>query len=149
MSSNEQTLRTRNQAITNYNIAKIFIGNNRFESDNYINNSSYDPITLPVGTLMGRIAASNVLVPCKSDASDGSQYPLGVLAEELIVDSGDTIQGTICVAGDVVKDLIVFAKPGDGMDTLVSSRRYKDRIGADTVGIKLVESTDLTGNDNQ
>jgi hypothetical protein len=35
------------------------------------------------------------------------------------------------------------------MDTVISARTIRDRIGADTVGIKLVGETELTGYDNQ
>lgn len=149
MSSNQIVLNTGQQAIVNYDVSKIFVFGNRYENDQYINNSGYDPITLLAGTVMGRIASSGVLVPLKSDASDGSQYPIGVLAQDLIIDSGATVTAAICVSGDVAQDKVIFVKPGDGLETTVSSRRLKDRLAADTVGIKLVPSSEMTAFDNQ
>lgn len=143
------SLNTGQQAIIQTDLSRIFVRENRYEYDSYINNSTYDPITLRAGTLMGRIHASNVLVPLEASASDGSQFPVGVLAKDMIIDSGDTVQAAICVAGDVVADQIIFVKPGDGLETVVSSRRLKDRIGADTVGIKLVQNTEMSAPDNE
>lgn len=149
MSQNSVVNSTSNFLQVQTDLSKIFLWNNRYENDGYTNNSSYDPITLSAGTLMGRIASTNILVPCTSTASDGSQYPVGVLAQDVTLASGVSQTVSICVAGDVAQDKIIFAKPGDGLETVVSSRRYKDRIGADTVGIKLVPSTDNTIYDNQ
>lgn len=149
MSSNNTLNSTSNFLQIKTDLSKIFLWNNRYENDGYVNNSSYNPITLVAGTLMGRISATNILVPCVSTANDGSQFPLGILAQDIILASGVQQTVSICVAGDIAQDQIVFANPGDGLETVVSSRRYKDRIGADTVGIKLVPSTDNTIYDNQ
>lgn len=150
MSEQSIPLNTGQQATINTNLAKTFGWNIRTEYDNYVNNSTYDPITLKAGTLMGRIHATDVLVPLKSDANDGSQFPQGLLLEDMIIDGGDTVKCAIVVSGDVMSDRILFVKPGDGLETVVSSRRLKDRIQADTVGIKIVfNTTEMSGLDNQ
>jgi hypothetical protein len=149
MSSNEQVLNNGQQAITNYDVAKIFLWNPRYDKNSYTNNSSYDPITLRAGTVMGRISATGIVVPLESNASDGSQFPVGILGQDITLDEGETANVSLCVAGDVAEDKVIFVRPGDNLETVVSSRRLKDRIAADTVGINLVPCDDLTGYDNQ
>lgn len=148
MSSQSIALNTGQQAIIHTDLSRIFVRENRYEYGNYVNNSSYDPITLLAGTVMGRISASGILVPLQSNASDGSQFPVGILSKDIVVDGSDTVEAPICVAGDVVKEKVLFVKPGDAMETVVSSRRLSDRLAADTVGIKLVSSTEMSGEDN-
>ena len=98
---------------------------------------------------MGVVTVTGWVKPLRSTASDGSQTPVGVLLNTVTVDGGDLVDLEICVAGDVAEDQLVFDLSTDNLDTTISGRRIRDRIGADTVGIKLVPSTDLTGYDNQ
>lgn len=146
MSEQIITKNTGNQLWINTNTAKIFVWGNRYTSANYTN-SSYDDVTLAEGTLLGRIATTQEVVPLESGASDGSQYPIGVLLGGTVVPAGDTIAVTFCVEGDVVESLIVF-QGSDDLDTVVDGRSLRDRIGSDTVGIKLVAGEDLTNYDN-
>lgn len=139
---------TGKQLFVNTDLSKIFIRDNRYESDNYINNSTYNPITLSAGTVMGRISATGILVPFTSTASDGSQYILGVLADDFVLGAGITQTAPVCVAGDVVADKLIFVLPGDGLETVVSGRRVKDKIQGETVAIKIVYSTEMTDFDN-
>lgn len=145
--SQSVALNTGQQAIINTDVSKIFVWNNRYEDALY-NNSAYDAVSLTAGTLMGRVSATGWVKPLASGASDGSQFPVGVLANDITVDGGDLVTVSICVAGDVVQDKIIL-QGADTMETTISSRRLKDRIGADTVGIKLVQSTEMTAYDNQ
>ncbi len=147
MSEQTIVLNSGQQAIINQDVSKIFVLNNRYRNDNYINNSSYDPITIPAGTLMGRVHASGKLAPLNTAASDGSQFPVGVLAQDLIIDAGDTVLASICDQGDVEESKIIFYTPNQGLETVVSSRRMRDHVEAQ--GIKLVTSTEMTGYDNQ
>lgn len=147
MSLNDQVLNNGQQAITNYNVAKIFIWGNRYSKGSYTN-STYDPITLTAGTLMGRVSATQKIKPLASGASDGSQYPVGILAQDVTVEEGETQELAFCYDGDVAEELLTL----DGSDTLstvISGRSIRDRIAADTVGIRLVSGTEMTGYDNQ
>lgn len=148
MSTVTNNLLTGNQAINNYNLSKIFVFNNRFQTGS-LNNSEYDPMTIPAGTVMGRIAGSNTLFPFYSRATDGSQYPIGILAADMVIVDGTTVNVPICVAGDVVKDKIVFFNPSDTLTTVVSGRTVYDRLGSDSVGIKIVDNNENTYLDNQ
>jgi hypothetical protein len=148
MSKNTIVLNTGQQLTVTTDLSKIFVWNNRYESGTY-NNSTYETVDLLQGTVMGRIAATGLLVPLESDAADGSQYPVGILASDYSVEEGEEQELAICVAGDVDETLLVFAKDGDDLDTVISGRQIRDRIGADTVGVKLVGGTEHTKFDNQ
>lgn len=150
MSTFENVQNTNNQQVNNYNTGKIFVWNPRTIEDDNTNyeNASGDDVTLEEGTLLGRIAATNKIVAHSSDASDGSQFPLGVLMATQLIPAGEDRNLLICVAGDVVEDRVILAY-GDTMSTVISSKTLRDRIGSDTVGIKLVGEVDLTDYDNQ
>ena len=145
MSVNNIVLSNGQQMTITTDLSKIFLWNNRYEQADYT--ASAD-ITLPAGTLLGRIGSSGKVVPLTSAATNGSQYPVGILAQDTFVASGVTATLTFCVAGDVASDKVIY----DGTDTeetVVELKRLKDRIGSDTVGIKLVASTSNSDYDNQ
>lgn len=147
----EQTtgLQTNSQLTVNTDTSKIFIGENRYEDNHYINNSGYTTKDLVAGTVMGRVGATGILVPWHSNASDGSQKVVGILAGDVSVAAGENVRATICVKGDVAKNKLVFDLPGDALETTVSNVRVEDKIKAETVGINLVASTEMTDYDNQ
>lgn len=150
MSTIVETLNTGQQATFDTDLSKIFLWENRYAKFPYTKvNSTYDDFTLPAGTLMGRKHATNYVVPLASGASDGSQYPVGVLAADVVVLAGDTFDGEIslCVYGDVNEDLLLL-DGSDTLNTVVSARTLRDRIGADTVGIRLLTVDELTKADN-
>ena len=148
MSSATITINTGQQITTQYNLEKLFLWSNRYENDNYVNNFSYSTITLLAGTVMGRVASTGVLIPSTASAVDGSQYPIGVLARDIVnMAAGSTQLCAICIAGDVSAPLLIFTF-GDTLDTVVNGRRYRDRIQADSAGIVLRGRTEMTGYDN-
>lgn len=147
MSKTTSGFGNNNQQITNFDLTKIFILNNRYQKDQYVNNSNYDPINIPIGTVMGRISATGVLVPWTSTASDGSQFPVGLMAQDVSVAGSATITATICDMGDVNASQIICAKPGDSLESIVSSRRLRDHLQSQ--GIKLVNTIEMTSEDNQ
>lgn len=144
-------LNTGQQAIVTTDLTKIFVWGNRYERGafEYVN-STYDDVTIPAGTVMGRVLVGQALKQLASGASDGSQYPVGVLAEDLTVLAGETFDGNvwICVSGDVDETKLVF-DGSDDLDTEVSGRSLRDRLASDTVGIKLVAGDQLTATDNE
>lgn len=147
MSSNNVVENTGQQAIITTDPSKIFIWGNRYENGS-CNNATYDPVTLLAGRLMGRVSATGLLAAHDSSATDGSQFPVGILAQDVTIEEGSTKPVSICVAGDVVEDKVLLAS-GDTLETVISDRRIRDRIAADTVGIKLVPSTENSYYDNQ
>lgn len=153
MSTVNQVLNTGQQAINNYDVSKIFIFENKFQDAPY-NNSAYADVTLQTGTVMGRVTGTGYIKPCVSSATDGSQVPIGVLNETRTFAAGFLGNVGICVAGSVVAEKLIFITPTDNLDTSVTigavTRRMRDRIQSDSVGILLVEGTDeLTKFDNQ
>lgn len=147
MSSQTTDLNNGQQAIIDTDVSKVFVWNNRYDSFDY-NNGGYDSVTLAAGTVMGRISATGKVKPLRSDNGDGSQLPIGILAEDVTVAAGETKSVSVCVEGDVVQSKLVFDKSGDTVDTVVSGKRLRDRIGSDTVGVKLVGGDELTAADN-
>lgn len=139
-------LNTGSQITTKYDLSKIFVFENRYENMNYVN-SGYDDVTLVEGTVMGK-TIDGVIVPLQSDATDGSQFPIGILACDAVIAAGDSVMLPVCVSGDVVSDKLVLVKTGDTLATIISSRSIRDRIGADTVGVKVTESNENTYPDN-
>lgn len=135
-----------NVLITDYDQSKTFLWNKRTAKGTIIN-ALYVAKLYKQGTLLGRVGSSKAIVALKSAAVDGSQYPLGILLEDTIIDSQDSLEVTFAVAGDVVESKVVLDGT-DTLDTLIGSRTIRDRIGADTVGIKLVQSTEQTRYDN-
>lgn len=132
------------QRFVGTDVSKIFLGGNTTQKESYINNSSYDPIDLPAGTVMGRIAGTDVLVPSVASASDGSEQPVGVLMNDLTIDSGDTVNATICNGGKVAAEKISFYHPTNSLNTQVGGVRYKDLLQRNTT-LKLIWSEEMTG----
>ena len=97
---------TPNKSVTQYDRSKTFIGNNRYEPQTLV--ATVAAVTLAAGTLMGRVGASGEVTPLKSAASDGSQFPYGILAESFSVGIGDQPNVPVCVKGEVVKDKVIF-----------------------------------------
>lgn len=146
MSSQNVVYNNGNAAIINTDTSKIFIWDNRYENGLF-NNSAYTAVTLRAGMLMGRNATTNYLKQLESGASDGSQIPLGILAHDIIIPASSVQQISICVSGDVAEETVILSGT-DTLDTIIDSRRLKDRINADTVGIRLIAKTEMTGHDN-
>jgi hypothetical protein len=145
--SQTTSVNTNTQLYTNSDTSKTFIGNNRYATGTF-NNPTYDDIDLAEGTVLGRAHATGYVKECKSDASDGSQYPIGVLKGNVTAPEGDDLELTYCIGGDVAEEKLVFAKSGDDLDTVVSARNFRDRIAGDTLGIKLVVGDAQTAYDN-
>lgn len=145
--SQETTSNTENQRFTNNSNPKLTVWNPRTITADYTN-SSYDEAVFVKGTVFGRKASTGKILPLNSAATDGSQYPVGVLLQDATIEEGDSKTLTLVVEGDIPESLIVLPTDGDTLDTVVESKTIRDRIGSDTVGIKLVGGVDLTNYDN-
>jgi len=158
MSNVTEVNNTGNQAQFNYDTSKIFVWNNRYSSATFINNTG-GALAFAPGTVVGRVAATNLIAPFDSSATDGSQIPIGVLKSNLAssADDAQTPNTNFCKAGDVVKEKLLF-QGSDDLDTVVTindgtpadtdnTRTVRDMI--ESLGINIVASTELTGFDNQ
>lgn len=141
----EVVLNTGQQAIINTDTSNIFLWNRRSEKGQVNNSDLYDPLVIPAGTVMGRIASSGYLTPFTSGASDGSQFPIGVLCSDYTIEEGDTQYVYICDDGDVAAEKLIF-QDTDTLDTVVDDQRVRDRLKA--AGVKVIVSTEMTGYDN-
>jgi hypothetical protein len=134
----------QNQRFVGTDVSKVFLGNNTTQKEEYVNNSGYDPISLPPGTVMGRIAGTDIVVPCTSAATDGSEQPIGVLMQDLEIDSGDTVNAVLCNGGDIAAEKISFYHPTDSLNSQVDGVRMKDLLLRNTT-IKLIWSDEMSG----
>lgn len=146
MSTASTSKNTQNQLNTNYDFSKLFLWNNRYESVSYTNGGG-STVTIEAGTLFGRINASGKVQPLVAAASDGSQFPAGILAQQIVVPAGATINVSMCVSGDVAEELILF-NAAETFSTVVSGQTLRQLIASNTVGIKLVSAVENTAFDN-
>lgn len=143
-----------NHLFINTDTSKIFLGGQKSENESYVNNSTYDPITLYAGTVMGRISGTDIVIPWRNDVSDGSQYPIGILMSDLIIDQGDTVKAPICVSGDVAAEKVIAYQLSNQststtLQLTISSlggRRLKDIL--ESIGIHLKYGTEMSAYDN-
>lgn len=139
-------VQTNSQLIVTTDTSKIFVRNNDYKSADYTNNTG-DDLQLNAGALLGRIAATGKVVPLSSAATDGSQYPVGVLATDYLVADGATVSVRFCIKGSIVKSKILFDGT-DTMATIIEDKILEDWIASNTVGILLLESTENSDYDN-
>lgn len=145
MSTNTITVDKSNFLQNNIDTSKIFLGKNESFVAQFT--AGVTDVLLEAGTLMGRIAATQKVVPLESTATDGSQFPVGILNSTRNVLATTTVSVAIVNKGDVAREQIIF----DGSDTfttLVDDRSLEDRIASDTAGIILVKTSELTNFDN-
>lgn len=147
MSSNSTTFNNGQQMQIQTNLAKLFPFDKEMKSYDY-NNSTYDTEALLAGTVMGVIAATGKVVPMTSGATDGSQYPIGILARDYSVEAGDTVSVAIVVKGWVRQDMLLL-QGSDTLSTVVEDKRIFERIGSDSVGILIISATNCTNFDNE
>ena len=146
MSEATEVLKTRNQLTTDFDLAKIFIWDNRFEQEN-LKNTSGGEKTFKAGTLLGRVSATLELDTVKSGAADGSETPFGILAEDITLADNEVKKINVGISGEVAIEKVIL-DGADTLDTLIDGRPIRDKINADTMGIKLTKTDELTGFDN-
>ena len=139
-----------------YDYSVLFPWNPRTQSNpttTNFTNTTGDPLTLPAGLVLGRIDGTLLLWPMVSTATDGSQKPIGILANTVIVPAGATVQLTMLVSGDVVAPGILFYNGTDTLSTNIAYNTSGDIIGTvnDILtgrGMIVVPSIDGTFYDN-
>jgi hypothetical protein len=139
---------TRNQVTVDYEYEVTFLYENRYLNNQAVLNNTGATITLVNGTVLGRIAATNKLVPLDPAGADGSQYPVGVYkgGDLELADAAEDVC-TICIAGSVNENKLDFVV-ATTLDAVIELKTVRDRIAADTAGIILVLSDELSNYDN-
>lgn len=144
-SSQSIPLNNGQQAIIQNDFKKVFLWNYRTLNGS-LNNAAYVDLNLPEGTVIGRVSSSNLFKVFTSGASDGSQFPIGVVIDDTVVPFGTTKNITIGHDGDVNANALIF-QGGDTLNTVVSGRTVRDHLKM--YGVNVVDATELTKLDNQ
>ncbi len=139
---------TNNQMITNYDVSKFVLGSNKFV-DGDVTASGAD-VAILQGMVIGRIGATGLLVPADKDATDGSQFPVGLAIVDTTVADGTTQTITVVNKGSIAEDKINFLDT-ETLATLIGAannqRSYRDYLN--DLGLVLEGGTELTALDNQ
>lgn len=137
--------------ITNFSVEQIFLGRNRYFTATYTN-STGDSVTLNAGRLMGRVLVGQKVLPLVSTATDGSEMPVGVLAQTYTVANGASQTVFICNYGKINENKVSL----DAGDTFASVVRTAATGGGSirdlivrNLQIELEPITELSGEDNQ
>lgn len=157
MSSNTITSNQATALFIDTSTAKTFVVIKATERESYINNSTYNPITLYAGTVLGRIQASGVIVPWRNDVTDGSQFPIGVLGADMVIDSGDTVAALVITECRMAAEKVIAYQLSDQsvsttLQLAVTSwhgtgtTRLKDIL--ESIGIHLMYTTEMSFPDN-
>ena len=134
---------TRNQLSTDYDFAKVFRFANSYIQANYSNDTGNE-VELKVGTVMGRKHADGLVIPLVATADDGSQFPIGVCAEDVTVADGGTVNDLNIVNDGDIRESGLVLPDGTTLDSVIDNRRLRDRLVADTKGLRLVEVQENT-----
>lgn len=149
MSGITNITQTGNQLHTSYDVSKLFLGENERISGTY---ASTPEITLAAGLVVGQIAATGALVAYDNSASDGSQYPAG------IVDLGISESVVIAAEGSKVLNLVNKGRVAEAkvtfpgvitLDSVISGDTRTVRQYMNAMGIIFEGGEELTKLDNQ
>jgi hypothetical protein len=145
---------TNNQASYDYLFKRLLLGKYTTRRIDYANISGAEE-TVEIGTVMGRVDATKKLVPCQSDADDGSQEPVCILMEKLdaIATAGTVDQVLVCDGGEINKDLLVFQNGTDTLETSVTAtssavKTMEDFLKQNGNGFEFLAVNDASEYDN-
>jgi hypothetical protein len=114
--------------VTQFDYSKLFIWGNLFRTGTYTN-ATGSTVTLPKGTVMGRVLATNKVYPCISTLTDGSQIARFVLAQDVTVANTASATVTFCIHGKVAREGLIF---NNGTDTLATVQLFNTSAAAAT-----------------
>ena len=148
MSTVTNVLANANQLITNYDVTKFLLGNNSFIAADIT--AAGGNGVLKEGMVMGRIAATRKIVPLDKDATDGSQYPVGVCIITQTVANAATKSITLVNKGRIAESLVNFFAE-ETLNTVigVASHTRILRDWLNSIGLELIAGEELTIVDNQ
>ena len=132
-----------NQLKVTYDVSKFLLGGNEFVDIDITTTSS--EVALLEGMVMGKIAATGLIVPCDKDATDGSQIPVGIVVEDYTVPVSTTEAITLVNKGKVAESKLNFLDT-ETLETLIgpanNQRSYRDYLN--DLGLILQGGTELT-----
>jgi len=137
-----------NQSFADYDRTKFLLGDNDFSRADYIDSGAGS--TLAAYLVVSRISATGKLVPWVIAASDGSEFPVGLVwlggAASIAVAASATKSIEYVNKGKVNKDLIAFPNA----ETLASVVKGMGRLDdwLESLGLVLESGIELTAVDN-
>lgn len=146
---------TGNSLITNYDVSKIFLLNNRYVQREFTNGGGA-PVTLTPGRVMGLIFATNKVAVQDTAATNGSQVPFGILKTGKTVAAGATVTLNVCIGGDIAAEKVSYASGQTAASTVSLTDSAANTVVIGTIdsillgkGIILKAGTEMTRLDNQ
>lgn len=115
-----------NHLRVDYNVDEIFLNfPNQQKRFTFVNGTA-SIRTIAAGTLVGITTADQTIAtPLKSDASDGSQIPYGILLYDTVIPAGasEEVEALVGYGDDqssIYSDKVVLEKSGDTLDTVIT-----------------------------
>lgn len=141
---------------TNFDTSKIWLGDNEYITAEYTNSTGSE-VELAEGRLMGRVFATNKVLPQAAASTDGSQLPFAVLKGSYTVANGATATVWLCVKGLVDRNMISLASGNTLATALTVTDSGSATVPQGTIedvlrsrgNIYLIASEELTSQDNQ
>ena len=144
MAKVETKVNAENQMFTDYDVSQLLLGNNSFVSGTF---AAYGTdMVIDPGTVVARLTTTGEFVPLDTSATDGTQYPVGLLIKQLTVADGGKADTQIVNKGKINENLIRFWNSGQGLDTIVDNRSIFDWLN--DIGFEIEGSDELTKVDN-
>lgn len=136
--------------VNNYDYSMLILFNPTSDTGN-VTNSSGSTETLKLGTLIGRVAATGLLVAQVSTATDGSQVPIGVLAATYTIANGATQSVIYIKAGELNSGMIIYGGSDTSATSITDNSTHLGTIGdiLSGKGILLKPGQELTYVDTQ
>ena len=91
-----------------------------------------------MGRLIGRVLASDKVLPQVATAVDGSEQPIGIAMETVTVADGRSVPLFYCYAGDINQNAVIF-NTGESLATVVRTAS----TGGGTLGDLITRNTTL------
>jgi len=123
----------------NWTTQQLFIGGNLLYKTGTYTNSGGSPVTLAMGTLVGQVLATGKILPLVAAATDGSQYPRGVLQQSYTVAAGASVTVSYCFSGMVNQNMLIL-NGSETLDTTVASAT----TGGGSIGALITSLTTIT-----
>jgi len=146
MSTQTIQVQNANQIFVDNDFSKFLLGNNEFITADLT--ASGDVATLE-GMVMGRISATELIVPLDKDATDGSQYPVGLCVVDKTVADGETETLTLVNKGRIAQSKINFLDTETLATAVgVANNQKTIRDWLNDLGLVLESGVELTATDN-
>jgi len=118
-----QTIDTKNHQRQDYTVKNIFLAYPSKQKKLTFVNGTSSIRTILAGTLVGVTAADPTIAsPVKSDGTNGSEVPFGIVLDDIVIDAGvnEEVDALVGWNGIVYADCIVLEKSGDTLDTVMA-----------------------------